>query len=134
MSQGLVKKIEREARAIRDKILKKQKPSMKFPLRSLSNVRYDPRTGYFELGRKTKERTLAVASVKTFAQSLKMAALSKQLIETDDIATKREAYYVAKGWEPEIRFGEQDESDTVLDDIGERLRRWWTAGVPEVQS
>jgi DNA topoisomerase VI subunit A len=33
------------------------------------------------------------------SQSLKMIALSKNLIETDDIATKREAYYVAKGWD-----------------------------------
>lgn len=133
MSKGLVAKIEKEARSIRDKILKKQKPSMKFPLRSLSNVRYDPKAGYFEIGRKVKERTLAVASVKTFAQSLKMTALSKRLIESDDIATKREAYYVAKGWEPEIRFNEQVESDTVLDDIEAlfRVNREQLGFVPE---
>ena len=63
------------------------------------------------------KRTLAVGTVKTFAQSLKMIVLAKQLIETDDIATKREAYYVAKGWADEMRFGEQSESDTVLDDV-----------------
>ena len=130
---NLVKMIEKEAKSIRDKILKKQKPSMRFPLRSLSNVRFDQKSGYFEMGRKTKERTLAVASVKTFAQSLKMAALSKQLIETDDIATKREAYYVAKGWAEEMRFGEQDESDTVLDDIEAlfRVNREQLGFVPE---
>ncbi len=113
----LVKQLEREGKRIRDKILKRQKPAMKFPLRALSNVRFDPRAGYFEMGRKTKERTLAVSTVKTFAQSLKMIVLSKMLIETDDIATKREAYYVAKGWDEEIRFAEQGESDTVLDDV-----------------
>ena len=130
---SLVSKIEKEAKSIRDKILKKQKPSMRFPLRSLSNVRFDQKAGYFEMGRKTKERTLAVASVKTFAQSLKMAALSKQLIETDDIATKREAYYVAKGWAEEMRFGEQDESDSVLDDIEAlfRVNREQLGFVPE---
>ena len=130
---NLVKMIEKEAKSIRDKILKKQKPSMRFPLRSLSNVRFDQKSGYFEMGRKTKERTLAVASVKTFAQSLKMAALSKQLIETDDIATKREAYYVAKGWAEEMRFGEQGESDTVLDDIEAlfRVNREQLGFVPE---
>ena len=129
----LVKKIEKEAKSIRDKILKNQKPSMRFPLRSLSNVRFDGKSGYFEMGRKTKERTLAVASVKTFAQSLKMVALSKQLIESNDIATKREAYYVAKGWEPEMRFNEQDESDTVLDDIEAlfRVNREQLGFVPE---
>ena len=130
---SLVSKIEKEAKSIRDKILKNQKPSMRFPLRSLSNVRFDQKSGYFEMGRKTKERTLAVASVKTFAQSLKMAALSKQLIETDDIATKREAYYVAKGWAEEMRFGEQDESDSVLDDIEAlfRVNREQLGFVPE---
>jgi DNA topoisomerase-6 subunit A len=117
VSQSLLVQIEKEAKQIRDKILKRQKPSMKFPLRNLSNVRFDPRAGFFEMGRKTKERTLAVSTVKTFAQSLKMIALSKELIETDDMATKREAYYVAKGWSEEVRFAEQAESDAVLDDV-----------------
>ena len=80
-------------------------------------MRFDPHAGMFKIGRKTKERTLAVGTVKTFAQSLKMIVLAKQLIETDDIATKRKAYYVAKGWADEMRFGEQSESDTVLDDV-----------------
>ena len=43
-------------------------------------------------------------------------ALSKELIETDDIATKREAYYVSKNWS-EARFKEQPESDTVMEDV-----------------
>ena len=117
MNEALIKLIDKEARGIRNKILKKQKPAMKFPLRNLSNVKFDPKAGFFQIGRKTKERTLAVATVKTFAQSLKMIALSKNLIETEDIATKREAYYVAKGWDEEVRFAEQTESDAVLDDV-----------------
>ena len=117
MNQALLTQIAKEAKGIRDKILKKQKPSMKFPLRNLSNVKFDPKAGYFQIGSKTKERTLAVSTVKTFAQSLKMITLSKKLIETDDIATKREAYYVAKGWAQEMRFAEQTESDAVLDDV-----------------
>ncbi|MCH7548668.1 MAG: DNA topoisomerase VI, partial [Candidatus Krumholzibacteriota bacterium] len=43
-------------------------------------------------------------------------ALSKELIETDDIATKREAYYVSKNREA-ARFKEQTESDAVMDDV-----------------
>ena len=117
MSNPLLRQIQKEAKGIRDRILKRQKPSMRFPLRNLSNVKFDPKSGFFEMGRKTKERTLAVATVKTFAQSLKMIALAKNLIETDDIATKREAYYVAKGWGEEVAFGDQPESDTVLDDV-----------------
>ncbi|MFQ5688598.1 MAG: DNA topoisomerase VI, partial [Candidatus Scalindua sp.] len=39
-----------------------------------------------------------------------------ELIEKDDIATKREAYYVSKNWD-DARFEEQPESDTVIDDV-----------------
>ncbi|OGJ99673.1 MAG: hypothetical protein A2350_17475 [Candidatus Raymondbacteria bacterium RifOxyB12_full_50_8] len=45
-----------------------------------------------------------------------MMSLSKGLIETNDFATKRDAYYQSKNWE-EARFDEQEESDTVMDDI-----------------
>ena len=72
--------------------------------------------GFFELGDREVERTLTVNTVMTFAQTLKMMALSKELIETDDIATKREAYYVSKNWS-EARFKEQPESDTVMEDV-----------------
>ncbi|PID79143.1 DNA topoisomerase VI [bacterium DOLJORAL78_65_58] len=89
---------------------------MKFPVRSLANVSYNGSTGHFTLKGKKKERTLTVNTVKTFAQTLKMMALSKELIQTDDIATKREAYYVSKNW-AEARFKEQPESDTVMEDV-----------------
>lgn len=89
---------------------------MKFPLRSLSNVRYTPRKGHFEMVGKTKERTLTVSTVKTFAQTLRMIALSKQLIETNDFATKRDAYYQTKNWD-DARCDEQVESDTLMDDV-----------------
>src|SRR5881296_3504118 len=116
MASATVKKIESTAEEVHRKILKGQKPSMKFPLRSLSNVKYDPKAGYFEMRGRKKERTLTVSTVKTFAQTLRMMALSKELVEQDDIATKREAYYVSKNWD-ECRFLEQTESDTVMDDV-----------------
>ena len=110
------KMIQGEASTIHRKILSGKKPSMKFPIRSLANVRYRPKVGYFELKGRKKERTLTVGTVKTFAQALRMMALSKELIESDDIATKREAYYVSKNW-GKARFNEQPESDTVIDDV-----------------
>ena len=110
------RRIRSESALIKDKILLGQKPMMKFPLRSLANVTYNAKTGFFKLKGKEKERTLTVNTVKTFAQTLKMMALSKELIETDDIATKREAYYVSKNW-AEARFKEQPESDTVMEDV-----------------
>ncbi len=111
-----IKSIKENARAIHNKIMKRQKPSMRMPIRALNNVRYKPSEGFFEISNRKKERTLTVGTVKTFAQTLKMMALSKELIETDDIASKREAYYISKNWK-DAAFKEQPESDTVMDDI-----------------
>jgi DNA topoisomerase-6 subunit A len=99
-----------------DRIMEGQKPSMSFPLRTLSNVRYDRDRGYFEIGRSKKSRTMTVSTVRTFAQTLRMMSLSKELVETDDFATKRDAYYQSKNW-ADAAFAEQTESDTVMDDI-----------------
>jgi DNA topoisomerase-6 subunit A len=113
---NVVPKIKKEASAVEESILKKKTPSLKFPIRSLANVRYLEKEGYFEIRGMKKERTLTVNTVKTFAQTLRMMALSKTLVETDDMATKREAYYVSKNWD-DARFLEQTESDTVMDDV-----------------
>jgi DNA topoisomerase-6 subunit A len=112
----VVKQIVGQASEVHGKIIKGRKPSLKFPVRSLANVKYRPKPGYFQMAGKMKERTLTVNTVKTFAQTLKLMALSKELVESDDIATKREAYYVSKNWE-DARFLEQIESDTVMDDV-----------------
>src|SRR5260221_8234802 len=116
MASDTLKRIEKTASEVHRSILKHQKPSLKFPLRSLSNVKYDPKAGHFEMRGRKKERTLTVSTVKTFAQTLRMMALSKELVSQDDIATKREAYYVSKNWD-EARFLEQPESDAVMDDV-----------------
>jgi DNA topoisomerase-6 subunit A len=109
-------KIKKSASEIHERIMRRQKPGMKFPLRALSNVKYHPNKGYFELTGQYKTRTLTVNTVKTFAQTLRMIAEAKTLIETDDIATKREMYYFSKNW-GEARFNEQPESDMVMDDV-----------------
>jgi len=115
-SDQVIEKIKKEAQRIKSSIVAGNKPAMKFPLRALSNVRYQPKLGFLQMRGRTKERTLTVNTVKTFAQTLRMMSLSKELIQTDDIATKREAYYVSKNWEA-ARFDEQAESDAVMDDV-----------------
>ena len=91
-------------------------PHVSMPLRSLSNVEYDESTGYFQLKGKFKSRTLTASTIKTFAQTLKMMDLAKELVEKDDEATKREAYYISKNWDA-AKFNDQPESDTVMDDV-----------------
>ncbi len=116
MSKKVIQGIKDLASGVYQTILKKKQPDLSMPLRSLSNVKYDPKEGYFEIIGKTKSRTLTASTIKTFAQTLRMMTLSKELVEKEDIATKREAYYVSKNW-GEAMFKEQPESDTVMDDF-----------------
>jgi len=100
-----------------DIVKKLRKPSLRFPIRALTNVKYDPKTGYFEIRGKTATRTLSYNTVKTFAQSMRLLATTKKdLLDKNDIAGKREIYYNSKSW-GECRFDEQPESDTLLDDM-----------------
>lgn len=111
-------KIMRTAGDIYTDITKKNaRPKMRFPIRSLSNVKYDPRKGHFEILNKVATRTLSYNTVKTFAQSMRLLATTKNdLLDKKDIAGKREIYYNSKSW-GECRFNEQPESDTLLDDM-----------------
>lgn len=104
------------AEIINAKILLGKKPELKLPIRSLSNVSYSIEKGYLEIGSQRKARTLTVNTVKTFAQTLRLMSLSKELIEANDFATKRDAYYQSKNW-GDAMFKEQTESDAVMDDI-----------------
>jgi len=113
--------LERVAREVYDSIGRRQLPQLSMPIRALQNVSYNEKKGYFELIGKEKKRTLTASSVKTFAQMLRMMALSYELVRTKDIATKREAYYVSKNW-GEARFHEQPESDMIMDDIEAMIR------------
>ena len=101
----------------RDIVRRKKKPSLTFPVRSLSNVKYDPKRGHFEIRGKTSTRTLTYGTVKTFAQSVRlMSTTKKDLLDQNDIAGKREIYYNSKSW-GECRFEQQPESDSLLDDM-----------------
>ena len=105
------------AEGIRNAILRGRKPSMSFPVRSLSNVKYDAKRGHFEILDKKSTRTLSYNTVKTFAQSMRLLATTKNdLLDRNDIAGKREVYYNSKSW-GECRFDAQPESDTLLDDM-----------------
>jgi DNA topoisomerase-6 subunit A len=116
LDKKTLKLIEGTATRVRAHIDKRNLPELKFPTRSLGNVSYDAKVGYFELGKGVKSRALSVNTVKSFAQTLRLMAVSKEMVENNDFATKREAYYVSKNW-GECKFNEQVESDAVMDDI-----------------
>jgi DNA topoisomerase-6 subunit A len=116
MDKKTITLVERTALMVQRKIKASRLPELKFPVRSLANVTYDKKVGFFELGKGRKVRALSFNTVKTFAQTLRLMSVSKEMIENDDFATKREAYYVSKNWGA-CKFREQPESDAVMDDI-----------------
>lgn len=108
--------IDAIASEVRASIADGRLPEIKLPVRSLDNVTYDKARGYFELGAAHKMRTLTMTTARSFAQTLRMMALSRTMVEHDDFATKREVYYISKNW-GDCRFDEQPESDAIMDDI-----------------
>lgn len=107
-----------------------RRPALSVPIRSLNNVTFAPKKGHFVLAGKKSHRTLSYQTVKPFAQTVRLMAFAKHLIQTDDFASKREVYYTSKGsakrsvagdrgnagWGP-AGFAEQTESDAIMDDI-----------------
>jgi DNA topoisomerase-6 subunit A len=79
-------------------------------------VTYEKAKGYFELGGAHKVRTLTVNTARSFAQTLRLMATARAMVEHDDFATKREVYYISKNW-GDCRFDEQADSDAIMDDI-----------------
>ncbi|MDH3590338.1 MAG: DNA topoisomerase IV subunit A [Planctomycetota bacterium] len=112
----VIEQITGVAQLLYKTIGKPAQPTLEFPSRTLSNVSYDKRRGYFEIGGQRIVRKLDYNTVKTFAQTLRFMSLSKELIERNDFATKRDAYYQSKNW-GDAKFKEQTESDTVMDDV-----------------
>ena len=114
--QIVTEKINKIGEQIYADIINSIAPKVEMPIRSLANVKYDLKHGYFQLVGKMKERNLTASTIKTFAQTLRMMSLAKELVDADDEATKREAYYISKNW-GDAKFNEQPESDTVMDDV-----------------
>ena len=115
-AQTTVRALVAEARRIHGEAVKGRRPEIKTPQRSLSNVSLHKTKGYLEIGRKRIVRSLTYNTVRTFAQTLKFMALSKEMIGIDDLASKREVYYQSINW-GQARFKDQGESDGVMDDV-----------------
>ena len=123
-----MKKLMTQAKDIHGDIKSGRRPSLRVPIRSLSNVSFSTRKGFFAIGKKVSKRTLSYQTIKPFAQTVRMMAFAKHLIETDDFASKREVYYTSKGsakrgsetgragW-GHAAFKEQPESDAIMDDM-----------------
>ena len=94
---------------------------------SLDNSLYNPKVGYLTPGDKRVRTELNVSSVQKMARVIFMLDQLLLKLETNAVHTKREHYYIAKGAvksSPHLKpldFANQDESDSVIDFIGDML-------------
>lgn len=104
-----------------------KRPVLKATKCALDNCLYNPKVGYLVAGDKEVSTELNVSSVKKMSRTIFMLELILRNIEVGAINTKRELYYISKG---EIKhnkglkpldFEDQNESDSVIDFIGELL-------------
>lgn len=104
-----------------------KRPILKATKCALDNCLYDAKVGYLVAGDKQVATELNVSSVKKMSRTIFMLELILRNIEVGAINTKRELYYISKG---EIKhnkglkpldFEDQNESDSVIDFIGELL-------------
>lgn len=108
--KDLVKQVEKE-----------QNPVMDVPIRALSNVSYDPKTGMLSLGKKIAKRFFFnVAHVRKFVQTAEVAALSKELLGVDKHLSLRQAFYAIRRTLPGTNIDivdEQEESNKAIEDL-----------------
>ena len=72
-----MKQLIGQAGDIYSEIKNGRRPSLRVPIRGLSNVTFSPRKGFFTIGDKVSKRTLSYQTVKPFAQSVRMMAFPR---------------------------------------------------------
>ena len=106
---------------------KARRPVLEATKCSLDNSLYNPKLGYLTPGDKVVRTELNVSSVQKMSRAIFLLEILLRNIETGGVNTKRELYYIAKGeckGNPKLQpldFGDQSESDSVIDFICEML-------------
>jgi len=100
---------------------KHKDPFVDIPIRALSNVSFNEKTRYIEMGDKTQRRNFFnYGQAKRFMQTMLVASKCKQLVDEDKTASIRQIYYLAKHTikgTNEKTFDDQDESAPILEDL-----------------
>ncbi len=100
---------------------RRRDPHLDIPSRTLSNVSYNRRKRYIELGKaKNRRHLFNLHQAKTYMQTMLVASGCKQLIEQDKTTSIRGLYYMLKhtieGVQEET-FDTQAECDPVIEDL-----------------
>ncbi len=115
------KKIEGLALSAVDLAHRNKPPAIDIPTRSLSNVSFNPKTRYIEMGENKQSRNFFnFGQAKRFMQTLLVASKCKELINIGKTASIRQIYNMAKHTikgTKEKTFDDQAESDPIIEDL-----------------
>jgi DNA topoisomerase-6 subunit A len=106
---------------------KAKRPVIQATKCSLDNALYNPKVGYLTPGPKKVSTELNVSSVQKMSRAIFMLEVLLRNIETGAVNTKRELYYISKGYvkhDPKLKpldFADQSESDDIIDFICEMM-------------
>lgn len=113
--------------ALLEDLEKARRPVLEATKCSLDNSFYNPKVGYLTPGDKRVRTELNVSSVQKMSRAIFFLEIILRNLETGQVNTKRELYYIAKGeckHNKELRpldFNDQTESDSIIDFISEML-------------
>jgi DNA topoisomerase-6 subunit A len=116
-----VQKIEKLADSVLRAVKGGKNPFVEIPIRSLANVRFNPRRRLIELkDQKQKRYFFNVGMAKKFMQTFLVSEACKELIDAGKTTSIRDLYYMTKhglGDTKQNTFEEQEESDPIIEDL-----------------
>lgn len=112
-----VAELKNIASDIYDQIDSGKIPKMVLPLRTKSNIRFDPKHGVFKYGKATGARTAKKTNgALMLLRTMYVLELIESMIESKKSSTLREMYYISEGWD-KAKFNSQDESNYLAEDL-----------------
>lgn len=120
-----IQKTQKNLRNLGSKVVgdieKGENPSLDVPIRTLSNVKYDPRQRMIKMGSGVATRYFFnVGHVRKFVQTIEAAAVAKELLDMNKHLSLREAFYRMKRTLPGSNINlvdEQVESNQAIEDL-----------------
>jgi len=112
-----VSSLKEIAQSIYDQIDTGKIPKMTLPLRTKSNIRFDPKHGVFKYGKATGARSAKkVNGALMLLRTMYVLEFLEDMIADKKSSTLREMYYISEGWE-KAKFSSQDESNMLAEDL-----------------
>jgi DNA topoisomerase-6 subunit A len=92
-------------------------PSMKIPLRTKTNIKFDPKMSVWKYGKYMGVRSAKkLLGAYMLLRTMYTLDFINDMIRQNKSSTLREMYYISEGWE-HAKFNSQDESNKLVEDM-----------------